>query len=451
MDRPDPATLPEDLPPHPRRMGILVVDDTVETLRMLVETLVADGHEVRPAIGGRQALDAASHCTPELILLDIHMPGIDGFETCRQLKAAPATASVPVIFLSSSLDADVTLRGFSVGAIDYISKPFRREELLARVRTHLELGRLRHDLERIVAERTRSLFQAHESLKEANSRLEARVRERTDQLERTNEELQTTLADLLETQKRLVEQEKVAALGGLVAGIAHELNTPLGTAMTTASLIRPELSRFHETKASRSDEAELEKFLERMLALSDLLSRSLDQAGALVRTFKQVAVSPGSYQLGTVHLSSWLGSQRVMLLEKAKARGHELRVECPGDLEIRTYPAALGQVIGHLVSNSLEHAFAEGVSGTVVLSARREPFSLVVSVRDDGLGLSEEALRRYFEPFYTSRRARGHLGLGAHIVHNLVVQLLQGRIEIRNISPGLEVIAHLPELEPAAK
>ena len=136
---------------------ILAVDDTPASLKLLTELLKAEGYEVRAAINGALALHSAQHSPPELVLLDIRMPEMDGFEVCRRLKADPATAQVPVIFVSALTDTDEKLRGFGLGAVDFVTKPFQREELLARVRTHLEMQRLRHHLEDVVTERTTRL------------------------------------------------------------------------------------------------------------------------------------------------------------------------------------------------------------------------------------------------------------------------------------------------------
>ena len=136
---------------------ILVVDDTPASLRLLTELLKAEGYEVRSAISGELALHASAISPPELILLDIRMPGMDGYEVCRQLKAQPATRDVPVIFVSAASETEEKILGFQVGAVDYVTKPYQRDELLARVRTHLELNRLRHHLEAQVEERTRKL------------------------------------------------------------------------------------------------------------------------------------------------------------------------------------------------------------------------------------------------------------------------------------------------------
>ena len=144
---------------------ILVVDDTPASLKLLTDILAAEGYDVRSAIRGELALRAAASDLPALILLDIHMPEMDGYEVCRRLKADPVMRDTPVIFVSAASETDEKVVGFRLGAVDYVSKPFQREELLARVHTHLELNRLRRQLESRVMERTAELRESQRNLK----------------------------------------------------------------------------------------------------------------------------------------------------------------------------------------------------------------------------------------------------------------------------------------------
>jgi response regulator RpfG family c-di-GMP phosphodiesterase len=144
---------------------ILAVDDTPASLRLLTDILKDEGYEVRSAISGELALHAAALNPPELVLLDIRMPGMDGYEVCRRLKADAATRDVPVIFVSAASEMSEKLQGFEIGAVDYVTKPYQRDELMARVRTHLELHRLRHHLEELVDERTAALKESEKKLR----------------------------------------------------------------------------------------------------------------------------------------------------------------------------------------------------------------------------------------------------------------------------------------------
>ena len=148
--------------------NILVVDDTPQTLQLLVGILSGANYTVRPADSGALALASVLAYPPELVLLDVNMPEMSGFEVCRQLKQNPATQAIPVVFLSGLTDLDDRVQGFQLGAVDFVAKPFQRDELLARVSTHLQLARLQKDLTSEVAKQTRDLQGAYQELAKAS-------------------------------------------------------------------------------------------------------------------------------------------------------------------------------------------------------------------------------------------------------------------------------------------
>jgi response regulator RpfG family c-di-GMP phosphodiesterase len=224
---------------------ILAVDDTPSSLRLLNELLSAEGYKVRSAINGELALNAAINSAPDLILLDASMPGLDGFEVCRRLKLEPGLRDVPVIFVSAMSDMQDKLRGFDIGAVDYVTKPFQREELLARVRTHLELHRLRHHLEEMVEERTSSLIESEKRLKknllESVSAVAAMV-ELRDPYTAGHQRSVAHLAEAIAVELQLPDQQ----IEGLVlASVVHDvgkISVPTEILSKPGSLTEPEFS-----------------------------------------------------------------------------------------------------------------------------------------------------------------------------------------------------------------
>jgi signal transduction histidine kinase len=214
---------------------ILVVDDTPANVRFLVGTLTENGYTVRPAIDSQSALVGALAEPPDLILLDIQMPNMNGYEVCSKLKASPITRHIPVIFISALSEVLDKVKAFGVGGVDYITKPFQLEEVLARVETHLAMQYLQ-----------KSLLQKNEELAQTNERLEhtlQQLQEKNEELAQTNGELANTLQQLKATQEELIQKEKMAALGQLVAGIAHEINTPLGAIRSSVGNISESLTQ----------------------------------------------------------------------------------------------------------------------------------------------------------------------------------------------------------------
>lgn len=187
------------------RENILVVDDKPDNLRLLSNILAKEGYKVRKVLNGRLAVDAAQLDPPDLILLDIMMPAPDGYEVCQTLKANQQTQDIPIIFLSALDTVTDKVKAFTVGGVDYITKPFQQEEVLARVRTHLNLRRL------------------NRALQQRNSMLKQEIKHRR----KIEAELKQTLQELRETQEQIIVKEKLASLGALMAGIAHELRNPL--------------------------------------------------------------------------------------------------------------------------------------------------------------------------------------------------------------------------------
>ncbi|WP_246472558.1 sensor histidine kinase [Azospirillum tabaci] len=258
----------------------------------------------------------------------------------------------------------------------------------------------------------------------------AEINRREDEMRRAKEQADSTLAELRRTQAHLVQAEKLAALGQVVSGVAHEINTPVGITLTTSTLIRekvPKMKRLLDSGQLRR--RELERFLTDLGDVSELLVNNTARAAELVQRFKELAVDPAGATRRRFDL-------RLCLMQAVEALGpfwepaeHRVVVDCPPGLMMDAYPQAIAQIVSHLLLNAVNHGFADGMgadgqSGTVTVAARKGTADFVeLAVADDGCGIPVELRMRIFDPFFTTRRDRGHAGLGLHIVHNTVSQL----------------------------
>lgn len=279
------------------------------------------------------------------------------------------------------------------------------------------------------------------------------LRAATEQIRRRNEELTRTLDQLRNTQDELVRQEKMASLGGLVAGVAHEINTPLGICVTATSHIEEELHTWHRLQ----DEGRFDApHVSEMLAELDLTMRVLDgnirRSAELVRSFKQIAVDQSSGARRHFDLHDYLDEVLLSLKPKLKRSPVAVHVDCPSGLTMDTFPGALSQVITNLVMNALLHAFEGRSNGTVSITARSEGEDVLLEVVDDGIGMNEADLKHYFDPFFTTKRGSGGTGLGANIVFNQVTNVLGGSIRASSIpGSGLRVSMRLPRTRALAE
>ncbi|GAA4255723.1 hypothetical protein GCM10022293_43530 [Azospirillum formosense] len=266
------------------------------------------------------------------------------------------------------------------------------------------------------------------------------------------EAAERALHDLRQTQRSLVQAEKLASLGALVAGVAHEINTPVGVGVTAASHLCEQARQF---KAGLADgqlrRRDLEEFVDRVEEGGSIILGNLERACTLVQSFKQVAVDQTSEVLRPFELRGYLDGVLGSLAPQLKGTGHRVTLDCPDGLVMDSYPGALSQVVSNLVINALLHAFRPDVPGTIAITARTDgplpagATSLVLDVADDGRGIPPDHIERIFEPFFTTRRAEGGSGLGLHIVHNIVTGTLGGRIAVASQpGAGCRFTLHLP-------
>ncbi|MEG1051202.1 MAG: ATP-binding protein [Janthinobacterium sp.] len=304
---------------------------------------------------------------------------------------------------------------------------------IGRMRHERELQRHRAHLEELVAERTAALTQAKE------------------QSEQTNLELAAALENLSITQEELVRRDKLAALGALVAGIAHELNTPIGNSLLIASTMQQkteDVERLMNGPGLRR--SDLAAYIDDAGKAAALVMRGLHSAADLVNSFKQVAVDRTTEQRRHFLLRQFIAELMLPLSTQLKAAGLSLTQDVPDGLAMDSYPGPLGQVLGNLLENCLRHAFDGRSGGSIAVSARAsdDGQGIVLSVADTGVGISADDLTHVFDPFFTTKLGSGGSGLGLHVAHNIVTGVLGGHIDASSSPAGTTFTLLLPAVAP---
>lgn len=410
---------------------ILIVDDTPDNLRLLSNMLIQQGYNVRKAINGKMALTAVQTVLPDLILLDIMMPDMTGHEVCQQLKAEPATAKVPIIFISALNETFDKVKSFQVGGADYITKPFKLEEVLVRVQNQLSIRALQAELN------------------EKNSKL------------------QKALDELKQAQSQLVEQEKMSGLGQLVAGIAHEINNPVNFIAGNLAHARQyfqDLLNF--IKLYQQEYPHLTPPLEESMEDLDLEFLSLDlpklmnsmQTGA--ERIQAIVLGLRSfYRLDEADIKSidlHKGIDSTLMLLRYRLKGYEKRPEIKiikeyGDLPAVTcYANHINQVFFSLFNNAIDAIEAVPIgelkTPTIWISTEQPSNSaIIIRIKDNGAGISEEAQARVFEPFFTTKPIGKGKGLGLSASYSTIVERHNGRLTYHSSSgKGTEFTIEIP-------
>lgn len=414
---------------------ILIIDDTPTNLDVISEALSQVGYTVAIATSGERALLQIERRPPDLILLDVMMsPGIDGFETCRCLKANPKTCDIPIIFMTALSEVDLKVKGFELGAVDYITKPFQEQEVLMRVKTHLQLSLLTKNLEAEVARKT--------------------------------SELQTS-------QLQIIQNEKLSALGNLMAGVAHEINNPVGF---LSGNIQPaldyikdlfELLDLYEQKYPQPD-AEIHKKTEAIeldyiredlpklvASMHEGIKRIKDISTSL-RTFTRV----DSDRPVTCNIHDGIDSTIMILKHRLKASGSRPEIAVIknyGDLPpMECYAGQLNQVFMNILANAID-AFddiniTERYQKTprqITIETQTEPErkQVLIRIADNGKGMSDAVKKKIFEEMFTTKDVGKGTGLGLAIARQIIAETHGGKIEVNStIGEGSEFIIHLPLL-----
>ena len=311
-----------------------------------------------------------------------------------------------------------------------------------------EIARVGMAMERM----RQALLSAFEALRQHNLNLEETVTQRTAELTASNAELSQALGTLQKAQRELVESEKLASLGRLVAGVAHELNTPLGNALTVVSALD---DRYKQLEAMLAGTVQMRRSTLEELARDtrrgqDILQRNVQKAADLVRDFKQVAIDQAADLRRDFELAKVIEDVLIMVEPSFKHTPFVIQTDLSRGLAMNSYPGALGQVLTNLLMNALLHAFDGLPEGRVLVTCRKLSGSEAeLSVVDDGRGMDESVRRRIFDPFFTTKLGTGGSGLGMHIVHSIVTNVLGGQIEVKSsLGHGTQMLMRLPLVAP---
>ena len=409
------------------RAKILIVDDEVIIARMLELMLTDMGYSIAAqAHSGEEALEKAAETLPDLALMDINLPGkLDGIETAAHLQRVH---DVPIVYLSAHCSDTILERAKITAPFGYVMKPIKEKELYAAI----EIALYKHQLE----ERSR----------EMNDELERRVAERTLALQQSNQALQDSMETLHRTLLQLAQAEKMAVIGGLVAGMTHEMSNPLSIAVMAVShlddLTQKTQQEFFLSKLTRSS---MEKFFENAKESVAILEKNLYRTAELLNSLKQMAIDRASENKKEFLLARYIDDILLSLKPTLKTTQHTITVECPDDLLIDSYPGVFSQIFTNLIMNSLIHGFETKPSGQINIRVRHEGGLLFMQYHDNGRGIPEEHLGKLFNLFFTTKREQGGNGLGLNIVHNLVTQKLGGRISCESVvGEGTTFLIHIP-------
>lgn len=468
--------------------NILAVDDTPANLHLLSEMLSKQGYKVRITTNGKLAIQSILANPPDLILLDIMMPDMNGYEVCQRLKADEITRGIPIIFISALSETFDIVKTFNIGGVDYISKPFQLEEVLARVENQL---RLRSQERQLAAQNARLCeeIEDRKQVEEALRQSEAREREKAIELE-------LTLKELKRTQTQLILTEKMSSLGRTIAGIAHEINNPvsfiLGNVNPAAQYFQSLIALLEiyqknypnpvkEVKQA-IDELDWEfiaKDWYNMLQSIEAGAKRIQQIVQSLKLFSRLDEA----ELKTIDIHQSIDNTLLILQHRLRGTGKSDRTQRPeievikhyGKLPpVTCYASQLNQVWANLLHNAIDALETQSYPGKITITTsvirteelhaathgiksprsasqvkagnhKTEPIAIRIAIADNGAGMTEEVRQQMFDPFFTTKPVGSGTGLGLSISHQIVVEKHRGQIRCESApGQGTELIVEIP-------
>ncbi|MDZ7959248.1 MAG: response regulator [Aulosira sp. DedQUE10] len=448
---------------------ILIVDDNPNNLEVLSEALIDTGWEILVAVNGEGAIAQAEYASPDIILLDVMMPGIDGFTTCDRLKSNPITSGIPIIFMTALSETVDKVKGLNLGAVDYITKPFEQQEVLARVQTHLKIRHLtkqlqtqNQQLKQEVAER----LVAEAKLQTLTQDLEQRVEERTSRLSQA-------LHHLHQTQVSLVQREKMSALGELVAGIAHEINNPvnfiLGNLGHASEYTQSFIDLLHlyqkyypepvEEIADKIDEIDLDYLMSDFPEIILSMHKGTKRMAQMIRALRHFSRRDDAIAEPT-DIHEGIESTLLILQYRLKANPERPAIQVIKKYDdlplVECFPGPLNQVFMNLLANAIdaiEESFVKNSSSLVEytgqikirISVPEQRSVVTIQIADNGIGMTEEVKQRLDEPMFTTKPVGKGTGLGLSISRQIIEEQHGGAIWfVSEVGQGTEFSIEIP-------
>lgn len=401
-------------PKNSCKSDILIVDDALNNLNLLAAILNEEDYNIRKAISGKMALMACQVTLPDLILLDVMMPDLDGYQVCQMLKSDPKTQDIPIIFVSALDDTIDKIKAFEVGGVDYITKPFQIAEVIARVENQLTIRRLHHQL-----------MQQNQQLLDLNHNLEKLVEQKTQQL---------------------IDQEKTALIGRLTQGVVHNFKNPLQTIIICSELL--------EIKIIKNPDIEYEELSRDIKLAATEIQQIMDNL--LIKT-----IADRQLELSFININQVI-EQEVTLLNANLYFKHQIDKKYELDENLPEIPliySHISQVIHNLINNAIDAMWGQKVQKITAIT-RQDDTHIYLEIHDTGCGICPKELSKIFDPFYTSKPPKGSeqrageptgTGLGLYTCIELL-KPFSGKIQVKSeAGKGSQFIVSLPKGNPSCQ